>query len=146
MPHLSVDTVGVEPRSEPAVRAVPYPSDAGVAQIDEGLGAVETQEFEPVLVGAESSRSAQSFAELARYDVPDGRVALLDEISINTASNGEVLISLHGTDPLSFSGGIDFAATYNGSYLYPGQRVRILHQSTDGASATNRAAITAREV
>ena len=142
---VNLRTAKIDPRPNDPVNVRAGPVPPGIAVLDEPLGEISTQEFRPILRVDEASTSSQSFTELVRYDVPDGHVGLLDEVSVSAASNGEVIIGLMD-QPVSALNDVDFDAHYNGAYLYPGQRVRVLHQSTDGASATNRASITVREV
>lgn len=118
----------------------------GGIRADEILGLGEGTEFSPAFEGNEASRSAQTFAELTSYTVPANRYALLDEVSANIASNGEVRIAIPGEDPVRYTGSLDVALPFGGAVLLPGSTVRIEHQSTDGASATQRGSITAREV
>lgn len=118
----------------------------GGLKADEILGLGDGTEFRPVFEGAEATRTTQSFAELVAYEVPEDRYALLEEVSANIDSNGEVRIAVSGADPVDYTGSIDVALPFNGAVLLPGSTVRVLHQSTDGASSTQRASITAREV
>jgi len=141
-----VRTHGPEPARSQPQRPTAGPLPAGLGTFDEILGDTTTQEYRPVFEGNEASRSAQTFAELTRLDVPDGSVVLLDEVMVSPDSNGEIIVSVQGEDPVSWSGAIDVNLPFGGALLYGGQRVRVLHQSTDGSSATNRAAITGREV
>lgn len=114
--------------------------------IDEIFGLDAGVEFQPAFRGNEETRSAQSFDDLVRYRVPSQRYALLEEIAVNIASNGEAKISVPGEDPVRFTGSIDINIPWNGAVLAPGSIVLIQHQSTDGADATQRASIAAREV
>lgn len=126
-------------------RAVEAALPGGLA-IDEFLGLDVGVEFAPALEGNEASRSAQSFAQLVSYTVPEQRYALLEEVAVNIASNGEVRIAVPGRDPVRFTGSIDITLPFGGAVLLPGQEVLVQHQSTDGASSTQRALVTAREV
>lgn len=118
----------------------------GGLRADEILGLGQGTEFRPVFEGNEASRSAQSFATLTSYSVPANRYALLEEVSSNVDSNGEVRIAVAGRDPVDFTGSIDVNLPFGGAILLPGDTVAILHQSTDGNSSTQRGSITAREV
>lgn len=118
----------------------------GGLRADEVLGLGEGTEFQPAVEGNEESRSAQSFATLVSYTVPEDRYALLDEVAANIDSNGEVRFAIPGRDSFSFTGSIDVSLPFNGAVLLPGHTVALLHQSTDGASSTQRGMITAREV
>lgn len=143
---VNLETADVGLPDGDAVQARDGPVPPGIALLDEPLGQLSTREFQPRLESAEADTSSQSFAQIVRYDVPDGRVALLDEVSIDVPTNGEIIISVQGSDPTTFSGPTAYTAVWNGAYLYPGQRVRVLHRSADGSSVTNRASITVREV
>lgn len=139
-------TVGLD-MAEPQSRGeAPEAALPGGLRRDEVLGLGEGTEFSPAFEGNEASRSTQSFAELVAYTVPSHRYALLDEVAANVASNGEVRIAIPGNDPVDLTGDIDVSVPFDGAVLLPGETVRVLHQSTDGASATQRATITAREV
>lgn len=118
----------------------------GGLRIDEVLGLGEGTEFEPLVDGNEASRSTQSFATLASVTVPADRYGLLDEVSANIDSNGEVRFAIPGEDTFSFTGSIDVALPLNGAILLPGSTVELLHQSTDGNSSTQRGLISARVV
>jgi len=118
----------------------------GGLKADEILGTGEGTEFAPVLEGNEASRSTQDFASLASYQVPEGRYALLDEVAANIDGNGEVRIAVPGAGTVAYTGSLDVALEFGGAILLPGHTVLVVHQSTDGNSATNRASITGREV
>lgn len=115
-------------------------------QVDEALGLGQGTEFAPVARGNEASRSAQSFTELTSWTVPANRYGLLVDVSASIASNGEVRIAVAGSDPIDYTGELDISLPFDGAVLLPGSTVRILHQSTDGSSATNRGSITGKEV
>lgn len=101
---------------------------------------------EPAGFGTESSRSAQSFAELDSYTVPDDRTGRLIEASLSIESNGEARVKVNGTIYGGFTGSVDVALPFDGAFLLPGSTVSVDHQSTDGASTTTKAAVTVQEV
>lgn len=113
---------------------------------DEVFGLGEGIEFAPAFEGNEASRSAQTFATLVSYTVPENRYAVLRDVSANIDSNGEVRIAVPGRDPVRYTGSIDVSLPFGDAVLLPGSEVLIQHQSTDGNSSTQRGSITAREV
>lgn len=137
-------SLGVEAGTGPASgNAAALP---GGLRADEIFGHGDGTEFRPIFEGNEASRSAQTFATLTEYVVPADRYALLDEAAADIASNGEARFAIPGNDPVTFTGDREVNLVFDGAVLLPGSVVRILHQSSDGASTTTRGLITAREV
>lgn len=138
---LALDRVPADSQGLSGEAALP-----GGLKADEVFGLDEGLEFQPAIEGTEASRSAQTFDDLLSYQVPEDRYALLVEVAANIASNGEVRFSIPGNDTFTLTGSVDVNLPFGDAVMLPGSSVELHHQSTDGASATQRATIIAREV
>lgn len=146
----------MSPHSRRQDRAIPaeYPdvsedgqtASARFEAVEEGLIAEADTLPRPAGFGTEASRSAQSFATIDEYVVPDGHIAHIREASLSIESNGEALVNVGGVQYGSYTGAVDMAVPLDPGILPPGGRVVIKHQSTDGASTTTKAQVVALEV
>lgn len=119
----------------------------GILRIDEALGDSPATEFRPVLKLRDSDGvTSQTFSEIASYDVPPSKAALLDEVSASVDGDGDILLEGSHFDSDPISGAKDVAVPFNGAVLIGGQSVRVLHRSTSGTASDAEAMIVAREV
>lgn len=112
----------------------------------EEVGEAPGEPGEPAGFGTEASRSTQSFAEFGRYDVPEGRIALVQEVSLSIESNGEARVHMNGVTYGGFTGAVDVTLQLGGAVLFPHQSIVVSHQSTDGTSTTTKAFATVQEI
>lgn len=114
--------------------------------LDEAVEEAQGTPGEPAGFGTEASTSSTSDVELDTYRVPTGRTARLVEASLSIESNGEATVHVAGLEFGPFTGSIDVTLPFDRAHLTEGDSVKVTHESTDGASTTTRAAVTAREV
>lgn len=146
----------MSPHSRRRGRAIPSPypdvssdGDALTARsvaVEEGLMSEADLLPRPAGFGTEASRSAQSFAVLDSYEVPQGTLAHLREASLSIESNGEALVTVGGIVYGPYTGAVDITVPLDPAILPEGYDVVVKHQSTDGASTTTKAQVVALEV
>lgn len=146
MHKLGVGEPSIKVRDTGDVQAGGEPASDPHLFHDERTGDSVTIVGEPVLEADETSRSAQTFANLVEYKVPPKQAFLLDEIAANIDSNGEVRIKVPYAGTVRYTGSLDVSLPYRGAVIGGGAVVAVSHQSTDGTSATNRAQIIGREL
>jgi hypothetical protein len=100
----------------------------------------------PAGFGTEASTSQQSSVEIDEYVVPAGSIAEITEVALSLEANGQATVAASGVSYGPYGGAVDVSVPLEGSRLTPGDRVRVVHQSTDGNSTTTLAQVVALEV
>jgi len=135
--------VGVSPRPPSDRNGSQAASDAAV---EETVVRDVDELPRPAGFGTEAATSSQSSVEIDSYVVPAGALAEIVEVALSLEGNGQATVAVSGVSYGPYTGAIDISVPLEGSRLTEGDRVRVFHQSTDGASTSTLAQVAALEV
>jgi hypothetical protein len=100
----------------------------------------------PAGFGTEAETTQHSSVEIDSYVVPAGALAEIVEVALSLEGNGQATVAVSGVSYGPYTGAVDVSVPLEGSRLTAGGRVRVFHQSTDGASTSTLAQVVALEV
>jgi hypothetical protein len=135
--------VGVSPRPPVGRNGSQAASDVSV---EEAVVRDVDELPRPAGFGTQASTSQQSSVEIDEYVVPAGCLAEITEVALSLEGNGQATVAVSGVSYGPYDGAIDVSVPLQGSRLAAGDRVRVVHQSTDGLETTTLAQVVSLEV